>query len=67
MLLEPYGVSCPPYIESKWNLHNPLSFDEKSRIDKSQHKKNSETNTSTLVFHLKPMAESVIFNVQYTG
>ena len=21
MLLEPYGVSSPPYIESKWNLH----------------------------------------------
>ena len=21
MLLEPFGVSSPPYIESKWNLH----------------------------------------------
>ena len=21
MLLVPYGVSSPPYIESKWNLH----------------------------------------------
>ena len=21
MLLEPYSVSNPPYIESKWNLH----------------------------------------------
>ena len=21
MLLEPYGVSGPPYIESKWNFH----------------------------------------------
>ena len=21
MLLEPYGISSPPYIESKWNLH----------------------------------------------
>ena len=21
MLLEPYGVFSPPFIESKWNLH----------------------------------------------
>ena len=21
MLLEPYGISSPPYIESKWNLY----------------------------------------------
>ena len=52
MLLEPYGVSSPPYIESKWNLHwwkrNPLPFDESIITDKSQHKKNSEISKSTL-------------------
>ena len=46
---------------------NPLPFDEKSLTDKSQYKTNSETNKSTLFFHLKPMEESVILNVQYTG
>ena len=52
MLLEPYGISSPPYIESKWNLHwweakGPVTFDEKSLTDNSQCKKNSETKTST--------------------
>ena len=46
---------------------NPLAFDENIIIDKSQHKKNSETSKSTLFFHSKPMEESVILNVQYMG
>ena len=33
---------------------NPVPFDEKSLIDKSQYKKNSETKKSTF-FHSKPM------------
>ena len=68
MMLEPYVVSSPPYIESKWNLHwweaKPLPFDENIITDKSHHKKNLETSKS---FHSKPMEESVILNVQYTG
>ena len=46
---------------------NPLPFDENITTDKSQHKKNSEISKSTLFFHSKPMEESVILNVQYTG
>ena len=66
MLLERFGVSSPPYIESKWK-RNPLPFDENIITDKSQHKKNSEISKSTLFFHSKPMEESVILNIQYTG
>ena len=47
MLLEPYDVFSPPYIESKWNYTsgkpNPVPFDEKSLTYKSQCKKNTET------------------------
>ena len=46
---------------------NPVPFDEKNLTDKSQCKKISETKKSTRFFHLKPMEESVILNVQYTG
>ena len=35
-ILEPYGVSSPPYIESKWNLHwreaKPVPVDETEDI-----------------------------------
>ena len=63
MLLEQYGISSPPYTESKWNLkwweakspglsytdgkRNPPAFDENIITNKSQHKKNSETSKST--------------------
>ena len=71
MLLEPYGVSSPPYIESNGTYtggkRNPLPFDENTITDKSQHKKNRETSKSTLFSIQKPMEESVILNVQYTG
>ena len=46
---------------------NPLPFAENIITDKSQHKKSSEISESTLFFHEKPMEESVILNVQYTG
>ena len=46
---------------------NPLPFDENIITDQSQHKKNSEISKSTLFFHSKPVEESVILNVQYTG
>ena len=69
-LIELYGISSPPYIESKWNLHlweaKPLTLWWKSLTDKSRCKKNSETKKSTF-FQSKQMEESVILNVQYTG
>ena len=46
---------------------NSLPFDEKAFTNKSQHKKTSETSKSTLFFHSKPMEESVILNIEYTG
>ena len=73
MLLEPYGVSSLPYIESKWNLHwleaKPRTIWWKSLTGISQCKKNTETKKSTFFFffHSKPMEESVILNVQYAG
>ena len=71
MLLEPYGVSSPPYSESKWNLHwwkaKPLlSFDEKIITDKSQHKK-TQRLAINIFFHSKPTEEGVILNIQYMG
>ena len=52
------------YTGGKRNL---LPFDKNIITDKSQHKKNSEISKSTLFFNSKPMKESVILNVQYTG
>ena len=52
MLFEPNGVLSLPYSESKWNIYwlkqNPLLIHGKSPMDKSQYKKKSETNKSTL-------------------
>ena len=60
MLLQSYGVSSPPYIESKWNLtgekRNPLPLDEKSLTDK----KNPETNKSAL-FSIQNQRKKVWF------
>ena len=46
ILLEPFGVSST--LNRNWiytgGKPNPVPFDEKSLIDKSQCKKNSETN-----------------------
>ena len=76
MLLEPYGISSPPYLVHHTlnrngtytgGKRNPLPFDENIITDKSQHKKKSETSKSTRFFHSKLMEESVILNVQYTG
>ena len=39
MLLEPYGVSSPPYLESNCGTRNPLPFDKNIITDKSQLKK----------------------------
>ena len=48
---------------------DPLMKKKKKKkiTDKSQHKKSSETSKSTLFFHSKPMEESVILTIQYTG
>ena len=51
MLLEPYGLSSPPYIHLKWHLHwwkaQSLTL-WKSLTYKSKHKKSLETNKATL-------------------
>ena len=46
---------------------NLLPFGEIIITDKSRHKKSTETSKSTFFFHLKPMEERVILNIQYTG
>ena len=70
--VEPYGVASPPYIELKfygiYSGGKPNLYPLIKKSDKSQCKKNSKRLTNQHVFfHSKPMEESVILNVQYTG
>ena len=76
LLLELYGIHHALNRNGTYagGKRNPLSFDENILTDKSQHKKNSGTNKSTLLFffHSKPKEGSVILsntrdNVQIEG